>query len=439
MKQRTITRLASLFAAVVLLTAYAPAVHAASEEELLAATDAGVLYLADQQKPNGEIDGFGGETDWTVIAVVADGVDPNTVVSDGGTSLVDALKNDQMDATNSATDVERRILAVAAIDEDTTDFGGVNYNQLLADKHTGGQIGDPTLVNDDTFGIMAVAVTEDETLKPMAQDAVNYLLANQETNGGFSWAALSNPGYSGPDSNSTAAAIVALQTAKDIGLTAVPLNDSVDDAVVYLLSLQHASGGFLYNTSPWSTDPDVGSTSWALMALNTFGDLYATQRDAARMWLLGAQNLDGGFPYMPGFDLDSDTFNTPSAVIALLGTSWTLRPLPFWVKEAAPVAPSQPTTPAVVTPSAAPAATTVPIVLATTSPVTPTPAATEAVQGSTVSTPQTSATATTAPVAQQNDPKSQSNAGRTIGFILIALAVLGFVGYGIRSRMGQQA
>lgn len=407
-----------------LLFLQTPVVFAETEIEGDSAVADGVAYLESQQQPDGSIAGYGGETDWTIIAVAASGQGPDQVVSEAGVSLVDAIENEPMDETAPATDVERRILAIAATGEDTKDFGGVNYNELLADRHIDNQIGDPTLLNDDAFGLMAVAVTQDDALLPMAEDAVDFLLENQDISGGYSWATTDHAWYSGPDSNSTSATIVALQSVDELGIARPELPEALDDAAVFLLSLQDQSGGFLYDI--YAIAPDVGSTSWAIMALNTFNDSYLKQIDAARAWLLRAQNEDGGFGYMPGFD--SDTFNTPSSILALAGTTWTLQPEPTMQPGLAGIAQETENTvaqaPIILAAHTQTNMTQAPIYAAETGPT---------VQADVAVEPQMSSIATTVPSTQEIiENVSTSNTVRNIGLVLIAVAVLGFSVYALR-------
>lgn len=323
MKKLVILAQGILFVVLGLGIGFAPVAHAVTESELQTAASQATQYLADQQQSDGSIAGFGGETDWSVIAVAATGIDPATVQTPDGTSLTDALIASPLDSSDSATSVERRILAVAALGEDTTSYGGVNYDTLLANQVHAGQVGDPTLLNDDMFAVMAVDASDDAGLLPVAQQALGYVLANQDASGGFSWATPDNAWYSGPDSNNTAAAIVAMQSAQDLGLAAPTLQSSLASATTYLLDLQDVSGGFLYDGNSWTTAPDTGSTAWAIIALNTFGDQYIDKIQSAQSWLLQKQSEDGGFGYDPGF---SDTMTTPHAILALLGKTWVADP-----------------------------------------------------------------------------------------------------------------
>ena len=302
----------------------APSVLAATDQEAAASAEQGIEYQKDNQNDDGSIAGFGGETEWTIIAVKAAGEDPATVDNGSGNSLEDFLASDAPAVDAPATTIERKILAVAATGNDTSNFGGYNYNEKLKTYHNNNQIGETTLLNDDIFGIIAIKATNDDSLKSMAQDGLDYLLANQGSDGGFSYTTVPCP-WCGSDSNDTAAAIISFDAAEKMGLSNPNLSTGKDAAIVYLLSTQNDDGGFGYDIFSPS---DGSSTSWALMALNVIGDAVKTQALKARDWLIANQNPDGGFRF-GAYDVnDSDTYTTAHAIIALFGTSWLLDPAP---------------------------------------------------------------------------------------------------------------
>ena len=288
-----------------------------------AAAAAGLQYLANNQNSDGSINGLGGESEWSVEAVQADGQSAATFAH-GGSSLLDFLKTDVPAAGTATTTLERKIIAIAAAGQSPTDFGGFNYDAALESQHSGGQIGDPTLLNDDIFGIIAIDAAHASQLQAEAQDGLNYLLAHQGTDGGFSYTT-DSCAWCGSDNNDTAAALIALYAAQDLGLTATNLDTARSSALSYLLDTQQTDGGFAYDAFSPS---DGSSTAWSLMALNTLGSSVSTQADQARAWLLQNQNPDGGFSYGAYGTTNSDTYTTAHAVVALLGSTWLLRPAP---------------------------------------------------------------------------------------------------------------
>ncbi|MFI5271098.1 MAG: prenyltransferase/squalene oxidase repeat-containing protein [Candidatus Saccharimonadales bacterium] len=312
------------------------------------AAKAGITYLANNQKADGSINGLGSESDWAVEAIKLTSQDPDMFAHNGSPSLLDYLKTDVMSSSTASTSIERRIISINAAGLDSTNFGGVNYNLLLGNQHQSGQIGDPTLLNDDIFGIIAIASSHDNSLKPEAQDSLNYLLSHQGSDGGFSYTTASCS-FCGSDNNDTAAAIVAMYAADQMGLTSSSLDSSKANALKYLLSTQQTDGGFAYDAFSPS---DGSSTAWSLMALNEVGDAVSAQALLARSWLLHNQNIDGGFSYGAYGTTTSDTYTTDNAVIALMGSTWLLSPSPVTTPQTPPPSPV-PTTTTTATPSVA--------------------------------------------------------------------------------------
>ena len=297
---------------------------AISDAEVTTAVQRGTDYLEANQNDDGSIVGYGGETEWSVIAFEATGRDSEMVKSDDGNSIVDFLESEKPVDATPATTIERKILAINASGNDSKYFDGVDYNQELKNFHNNDQIGEITLLNDDFFGVLAIETTEDSELLESAQDALDYFLIHQRSDGGFSYTTNECDFYCGTNSNDTAAAIQAMYSAERMGLTNVLLITAKDRAIVYLLSTQKDDGCFGYDAFSPS---DGSSTAWGLMTLNVIGQSVFNQASSARTCLLGLQNSDGGFRFGAYGINDSDTYTTAHAVIALAGSSWTLYPL----------------------------------------------------------------------------------------------------------------
>ncbi len=160
--------------------------------------------------------------------------------------MLDFLKNDTADSTTSIYTVERKIIAIAAIGQDPSSFGvsGTDYEALLSAQHTSGQIGNPAYLNDDWFGIIAIDAAHDTSLLPEAQDALDYMLDHQAPNGGFSWSADYTCDFCGPDSGDTAAALIAMYAASDLGLspsdTTINLDLEKSETLSYLLKTRNS-------------------------------------------------------------------------------------------------------------------------------------------------------------------------------------------------------
>ncbi len=416
-------------------------VLAAINDETFAAAEAGIQYLAKNQSTDGSITGFGGETEWATIAIVSGSKNP-AGFHNGGASIIDFLKSTTPTATAPATDIERKIIAVSAAGLDGADFNGVNYNSLLKNYHLSNQIGDTTLLNDDVFGVIAVDATNDSTLHTMAQDGLNYFLAHQQVDGGFSYTTNTCDFYCGSDSNDTAAAIIAMHAAENMGLTNTSLTDSKTKAIAYLLSTQKEDGGFGYDAFSPS---DGSSTAWSLMALNTIVESVQAQAIAARNWLIANQNDDGGFSFGAyGFTL-SDTYTTAHAVTALLGTNWLLHPTPIHntVQASPTVNENTPAKAVPISPTKNRSSAIVPAIATTSSPKQ---VAQGSVLGAATTTELQKETTKEAPAAQANHvdigkvaAAADTSKRRYMLYVLLASLFLALVGYMFQRRHKKQA
>lgn len=291
--------------------------------EVKTAVESSINFQESEQQADGSISGYGGETEWQIIAnKTYEQATGETLASTA--PMVESIKDDSLDATTSTTEVERKILAIEATGEDSSNFGGKDYKAELQSRYNNNQIGDQILLNDDYFGLMAIDAMQATDMINIAQDSLNFIVANQQADGGFSYTTESCA-WCGSDSNDTSAAIQAIYSALNLNLSHANLETCRINAINYLLSTQNSDGGFGYDIY---SDSDGSSTAWALMALNLVGDSVKTNSDAARMWLLAHQNPDGGFSYGLYGITNSDTYTTAQAAIALLGTGWVINPAP---------------------------------------------------------------------------------------------------------------
>lgn len=342
----------------------------ATPADNLLAVNNGVDYLNSQQGSDGQIAGFAGVSYWAAFAYSAAGTDPAAVKAPGGTSLLDYLKNHPPAAGSPATDYERDILAITAAGQNPYDFGGTNYVSALEALHSGSQIGSDTAVNDDIFGVSALVAAHVPNSDSALTDALSFVLAHQHADGGFSY---TTDASTGSDVDDTAAALMALQAAKNTGLSVS--STAISKANNYMLGTKNSDGGFPYdpNTPPEWGGPvsNVSSTSWVVMALQALGDGSSTDSTAAQSFLRSQQQSDGSFPYTaPG---SGDTSDTADAVIALSGGYWPLHiydgPLPGGTVDAAQTGPAASPSPS---PSPSPARSASPSPSADPSP-SPTP------------------------------------------------------------------
>lgn len=330
--------------------------------------DKGINYLKLHQDTSGKITGFGGESEWAAIAFAANGIDISAIKNPSN-SLKDFLLNDIPTNTAKSTDWERKILAIAAIGSDPTNFNGINYLQELESFYNKNQIGDVNLLNDDIFGLLAEIAGKSANLE-LEQNVLNFIISHQNSDGGFSYSTISPSNSS--DSNDTASAIQALVSAKNNSLTATNLDTVITNAKNYLLTTQKNDGGFGYDVS---SDADGSSTAWALQALNLLGLESSVESTKAKSWLLNNQETDGGFHWQAG--LGSDTYTTSHALIALEGKGLILN-LNTASASASPATIVTPSATLLVTPSPMPSSTLSPTASSTPIPThspthTPTP------------------------------------------------------------------
>jgi len=271
-------------------------------------------YLKSAQQPDGSIGGFAVSA-WAVMAIASLGEDPHEWKIDGGPSIVDYLKAnaDQLDLSK-ATDVERYILAMTAAGENPRNIDGTDYVAILEGLYDGTQIGDPDLLNDDFWGVIALVSAGKPHDSSIIQNTVAFIKDNQNSDYGWSWAVGGSS-----DVDDTAAAIMALIAAKEPADSSVIVN-----AFSYIKSKQMDNGGF----ESWgSTNP--GTDSWAIDAIVAAG-----QNPTSEYWtkngntpvddLLSFQNDDGSFTW-PGSN-PMPELGTSYAIPALLGKPYPIKP-----------------------------------------------------------------------------------------------------------------
>lgn len=212
----------------------------------------------------------------------------------------------------SATDYAKAILALAAVGENPATFGNIDYVAKLKTYYNNNQIGNEGLLNDDMWSVLALASAGEKNSEE-AVGAKNYLLNNQNADGGWGYAVGGDS-----DTNDTAAAIMALVEA---GLN--PVDEAIVNAVNYLKSAQNNDGGFGYMPG---SESDSGSDSWIISAI------YKIKQNP-NDWnknggnpiahLQTLQDADGGFWWLPpGTSEWNNKAMTAYAVIALAGKSF---------------------------------------------------------------------------------------------------------------------
>lgn len=287
--------------------------------------DAGLCYLQSQIGESGEVAGFGGESDWTTIAFVANGYK----VDEALLSFVEEEAVQKASGTEPSTFWSRKILSAMALGADASNFSGVNLISKLEESYRDGQFGESFLVSDDLFALLVLSELKPSDDKELIESSLNFILDKQDANGGFSWSADTSCDYCGADSDDTAVAILALLNIREnVDLDSAihaQVDESIARALAFLVDRQSDDGGFMSTVDSFSNS---SSTAWSMVALNKlieagidFGitDL-SVRLSSATNWLSSMQTGDGGFEWMTGFG--SDTSTTSHALIAFSDKGW---------------------------------------------------------------------------------------------------------------------
>ena len=201
----------------------------------------------------------------------------------------------------SATDYEKRILAITSVGQNPRTWGNENFVDSLLKKFDGNQMGDGGLLNDDIFGLLALkSAGESGDVTNKLRD---HILANQNSDGGWSF---SRGGSS--DSNTTAMAISALRT-----VGSVP-----SSAANYLRATQNDDGGFGFTTNESS---DGASTAWVILGLRASGSAVPSNTNS---YMDSLQLSNGAFRWKLG-DANGSSLVTAYSVLALSGETLPIR------------------------------------------------------------------------------------------------------------------
>jgi|GEM_PF-958788 len=272
-----------------------------------------LAWLRTRQKDNGEIGSFA-VSSWAAMAIAASEDDPNRWSKNGGPTLTQYLKSN-VASLNSCTDYSRFILSMVASDIDPKNVSGIDLVARLESFYNKGQFGDPTLLNDDYWAVIALISSGKYKNDPKIQSAINFIKSHQNsTNGGWSFDTASSYG---PDVDSTSAAIMALISAGE-----PETSDPIRRGLAYIKSKQVSSGGF---DGGWGTSAETDS--WAIQAIVSAG-----QNVTGPDWrhssgktpvddLLTFRNQDGGFRDYTG---NSSEWTTSYVISALMGKPYPI-------------------------------------------------------------------------------------------------------------------
>ena len=293
-------------------------------------------YLRSIQAADGSIGSYS-DSAWAVMAIAAAGEDPKDW---GFPSVVDYLKGNAdllSGEFNMGTAYGRVILAILASGKDPSTFGigdptyapSGDYISQLRDLHDGTQFtdgfGNTDMLNDDFWGIMALVAADESQDTSLITASVAFVKDNQAEDGGWSWATVDNPWYTGSDVDSTAAAIMALIAAGEH-----PQSTLIGDALGYLKDNQNISGGFV----SWGA-VSLASTIQAVDAIvaarqDPTSDDWKPGADTPIDFILSMQETEGSF-FDPGSWSPMREKNTSEAIIALMGKHYPVKYTPTYI------------------------------------------------------------------------------------------------------------
>lgn len=240
------------------------------------------------------------QDDWVIMALQAAGAYPD------GAPL-------QNFSGTLATDYAKRILAAVALNQNPSTFTNVDLVADLLNMAQAGQLGDPDLLNDDAWGILALRAAGVPASTSVIADAASYLVFHQQPDGGWSWSASFTS-----DTNDTAAVTMALLEAGYSSSDVV-----IQDAIQYLKSTQKPDGGWAYEPI-W--DSDTASTAWVITALTKLGQNLSDWGNPDE-FLLSLQTDNGSFKWV-ATDESGSAGMTAFALIALAHKTFPVKVLP---------------------------------------------------------------------------------------------------------------
>jgi prenyltransferase beta subunit len=298
------------------------ATAAAVAEASLASLDVAreVAFLAGAQNADGGFGGARGQSSselysaWAAMGLAASGRDPSSVRRNGHTVL-DALRGEASSLTG-AGDLERTILALHACGVSVHSLAGADpVAELLRSRRRDGSFGH--LTNITAFAVFALRAARYSAGNPVVRAAGRWLARQQNSDGGFGFATRGG----GSDVDDTAAALQALV---DAGMGTGP---AVKRAASFLIGAQNLDGG--YPQQPGG-DSNAQSTAWATQGLIAAKrNVSAVRREGSRSPLGYLESLiapDGSVRYSR-IGTQTPVWVTAQALTALAGKSFPIAPV----------------------------------------------------------------------------------------------------------------
>jgi prenyltransferase beta subunit len=267
----------------------------------------GIHYLLSRQTASGGFAEAGTGTpsvvlsEWTVMGLRAAGEPAGSVHRSGGRTATAYLAA-HAGSWSNAYDLARGILAVVAAGHNPSSFGGRNLVAALRAR-IGVHGGIGSAANSTYWGVLALRAAGSS----VPASTLRYIRARQHRNGGYAWSP-----SAAPDSNDTAAAVLALHAAgQSCG------SRFITHAYGYLAAAQTASHGFALIPGGAA---DSQSTSWAIQARHACG----LRNRRSRAWILARQLPSGAFNYQPGTTI-TPAFVTAQVLPAVHGKWYPIR------------------------------------------------------------------------------------------------------------------
>jgi hypothetical protein len=286
----------ALLLALILTTVTAPSAHAIG----------GVGYLTSRQSLSGGLSERRAPvsvslTEWAVMGLRAAGQSPAGMHRAGGHTTASFLAH-KAPRWHTAFGLERGILGVVAMGKDPTSFGGRNLVRALRSHINGsGRIG--PFANSTYWGVLALRAAR----STIPARSISYILGLPLASGGFGYSA-----GSAPDSNDTAAAVMALRAGR------VPCNRRVmTDAYTYMHSLQRSDHGYALTSSAGS---DSQSTSWVVQSRIKCG----LSNTRALAYLAARHRANGSYAYAAG-NYQTPAWVTAQVLPAVHGKAYPIR------------------------------------------------------------------------------------------------------------------
>ncbi|MFA6410717.1 MAG: prenyltransferase/squalene oxidase repeat-containing protein [Candidatus Buchananbacteria bacterium] len=255
-----------------------------------------------------------GQTPWVTMALVS--ALANNIASDHLTSCA-----------NDPLAYAKAILAITALGNNPSTFGNVDYVSYLKSYYSNSQIGQPEMLMDDSFGILALRAAGLVSSSTEIAETKSYLLAKQNTDGGWGY----NVGVAS-DTNSTAIITISLIEA---GVSSD--NAAISKALAYLAATQNNDGGWGWAEG---NESDADSTSWVVWAIRKVGQSPALWQKGSTnpiAFIESLKNSDGSF----GRTLGNKTANLMATQDAVIALSEKTLPLGYFQSSNQPGTPAE--------------------------------------------------------------------------------------------------